>query len=31
MYVNYGDNFISSLIESFDPLGGDFTLLLAER
>lgn len=28
MYVNYGDNFISSLIENFDPLGGDFTVLL---
>lgn len=28
MYVNYGDDFISSLIENFQPLGGDFTLLL---
>lgn len=28
MYVNYGDDFISSLIENFEPLGGDFTLLL---
>lgn len=28
MYVNYGDDFISSLIENFDPLGGDFTVLL---
>lgn len=29
MYVNYGDDFISSLIENFEPLGGDFTLILA--
>jgi len=28
MYVNYGDDFLSSLIENFEPLGGDFTLLL---
>jgi bacillithiol biosynthesis cysteine-adding enzyme BshC len=28
MYVNYGDDFLSSLIESFEPLGGDFTVLL---
>lgn len=28
MYVNYGDDFILSLIENFKPLGGDFTLLL---
>lgn len=28
MYVNYGEDFISSLIENFEPLGGDFTLLL---
>ncbi|MET4080860.1 bacillithiol biosynthesis cysteine-adding enzyme BshC [Pedobacter sp. UYP30] len=28
MYVNYGEDFLSTLIESFDPLGGDFTLLL---
>ncbi len=28
MYVAYGDDFISSLIENFDPLGGDFTLLI---
>jgi bacillithiol biosynthesis cysteine-adding enzyme BshC len=28
MYVNYGDDFISSLIENFEPLGGDFTLIL---
>lgn len=28
MYVNYGDDFIASLIENFQPLGGDFTLLL---
>lgn len=28
MYVNYGDDFISSCIENFEPLGGDFTLLL---
>jgi bacillithiol biosynthesis cysteine-adding enzyme BshC len=28
MYVNYGDDFISSLIENFEPLGGDFTVLL---
>jgi bacillithiol biosynthesis cysteine-adding enzyme BshC len=27
MYVNYGDDFISSCIENFHPLGGDFTLL----
>ncbi|WAC39124.1 bacillithiol biosynthesis cysteine-adding enzyme BshC [Pedobacter sp. SL55] len=29
MYVEYGDDFISSLIENFEPLGGDFTLILA--
>lgn len=29
MYVNYGDDFIASLIEGFQPLGGDFTLILA--
>lgn len=28
MYVNYGDDFLSSLIENLQPLGGDFTLLL---
>lgn len=28
MFVNYGDDFISSLIENFEPLGGDFTVLL---
>lgn len=28
MYVNYGEDFISSCIENFEPLGGDFTLLL---
>lgn len=28
MYVNYGDDFLSSIIENFEPLGGDFTLLL---
>lgn len=28
MFVNYGDDFISSLIENFEPLGGDFTILL---
>ena len=28
MYVNYGEDFLSSLIEAFDPLGGDFTVLL---
>lgn len=28
MYVNYGDDFLSSLIKNFDPLGGDFTVLL---
>lgn len=28
MYVNYGDDFIASLIENFEPLGGDFTLML---
>lgn len=28
MYVNYGEDFISSLIENFEPLGGDFTVLL---
>lgn len=28
MYVNYGEDFLSTLIENFDPLGGDFTLLL---
>jgi len=29
MYVNYGEDFISSLVENFEPLGGDFTVLLA--
>lgn len=29
MYVNYGDDFIASLIEGFEPLGGDFTLIIA--
>jgi bacillithiol biosynthesis cysteine-adding enzyme BshC len=29
MYVNYGDDFIATLIENFEPLGGDFTLILA--
>ncbi|MCY1519110.1 putative cysteine ligase BshC [compost metagenome] len=28
MYVNYGEDFISSLIENLHPLGGDFTLIL---
>ncbi len=28
MYVEYGDDFIASLIENFEPLGGDFTLIL---
>ncbi|WP_443939994.1 bacillithiol biosynthesis cysteine-adding enzyme BshC [Pedobacter sp. MW01-1-1] len=28
MYVNYGEDFLSSCIENFEPLGGDFTLLL---
>ncbi len=28
MYVNYGEDFLSSLIENFEPLGGEFTLLL---
>ena len=28
MYVNYGEDFLSSLIENFEPLGGDFTVLL---
>ncbi len=28
MYVNYGEDFLSTLIENFDPLGGDFTVLL---
>lgn len=28
MYVNYGDDFIASLIENMEPLGGDFTLIL---
>jgi len=28
MYVNYGEDFLSSLVENFDPLGGDFTVLL---
>jgi len=28
MYVNYGEDFLSTLIENFQPLGGDFTLLL---
>lgn len=30
MYVNYGDDFISSLVENFEPLGGDFTLILPQ-
>lgn len=29
MYVNYGEDFLSTLIENFQPLGGDFTLILA--
>ncbi|MBY0245079.1 MAG: bacillithiol biosynthesis cysteine-adding enzyme BshC [Sphingobacteriaceae bacterium] len=29
MYVNYGEDFLSSLIENLEPLGGDFTILLA--
>ncbi len=29
MYVEYGDDFIASLIENFEPLGGDFTLIFA--
>ena len=29
MYVDYGEDFISALVESFEPLGGDFTVLLA--
>jgi bacillithiol biosynthesis cysteine-adding enzyme BshC len=28
MYVNYGEDFLSTLIENFQPLGGDFTLIL---
>ncbi len=28
MYVNYGEDFLSSLIENLEPLGGDFTVLL---
>ncbi len=28
MYVNYGEDFLSSCIENFQPLGGDFTVLL---
>lgn len=28
MYVNYGEDFLSSCIENFEPLGGDFTLLI---
>ncbi len=28
MFVNYGDDFIASLVENFEPLGGDFTILL---
>jgi bacillithiol biosynthesis cysteine-adding enzyme BshC len=28
MYVNYGEDFLSSCIENFEPLGGDFTVLL---
>lgn len=28
MYVAYGDDFISSLIENFEPLGGDFTVII---
>jgi hypothetical protein len=24
MYVNYGEDFLSSCIENFEPLGGDF-------
>lgn len=28
MYVNYGEDFLSSIIENFEPLGGDFTVLL---
>lgn len=29
MYVNYGNDFIDSLIAHFEALGGDFTVLLA--
>lgn len=28
MYVNYGEDFLSTLIENFQPLGGDFTVIL---
>ena len=28
MYVNYGEDFLSSCIENFEPLGGDFTVLM---
>lgn len=31
MFVNYGDDFLSSLIENLQPLGGDFTLLLPSQ
>lgn len=31
MYVNYGEDFLSSLIENFQPLGGDFTLILPDQ
>lgn len=31
MYVNYGEDFLSSLIENFQPLGGDFTLILPSQ
>lgn len=31
MYVNYGEDFLSSCIENFQPLGGDFTLLLPSQ
>jgi bacillithiol biosynthesis cysteine-adding enzyme BshC len=30
MYVNYGEDFLSTLIENFQPLGGDFTLILPQ-
>ena len=30
MFVNYGVDFISSCIENFDPLGGNFTILFPD-
>lgn len=30
MYVNYGNDFIGSLIKNFNPLDGDFTIILPE-